>query len=44
VVARRDGTATRYRLLETIREYGEERLAEFGETDQLRRCHADYPN
>jgi tetratricopeptide (TPR) repeat protein len=42
VVAQRDGPATRYRLLETIREYGEDRLAEYGETDQFRRRHADY--
>jgi predicted ATPase len=39
VVAQRRGPTTRYRLLETIREYGEDRLAEFGETDQLRRRH-----
>jgi predicted ATPase len=42
VVAQRDGPATRYRLLETIREYGEDRLAEYGETDQLRHLHAEY--
>ncbi len=36
------GTDTRYRLLETIREYGEERLAEAGETDTLRLRHAEY--
>jgi predicted ATPase/class 3 adenylate cyclase len=42
VVAQRDGPATRYRLLETIREYGEDRLAEYGETDQLRHRHAEY--
>jgi hypothetical protein len=42
VVAQRQGPTTRYRLLETIREYGEDRLAEYGETDQLRRCHAEY--
>jgi predicted ATPase len=42
VVAQRDGAATRYRLLETIREYGEDRLAEYGETDQLRHRHAEY--
>ena len=33
---------TRYRLLETIREYGEERLDEAGETDRWRARHADY--
>jgi predicted ATPase len=42
VVAQREGPATRYRLLETIREYGEDRLAEYGETGQLRRVHAEY--
>jgi predicted ATPase len=42
VVAQRDGPATRYRLLETIREYGEDRLAEYSETDPLRRRHAEY--
>jgi predicted ATPase/class 3 adenylate cyclase len=42
VVAQRNGPATRYRLLETIREYGEDRLAEYQETDQLRRRHAEY--
>jgi predicted ATPase len=42
VVAQRDGPITRYRLLETIREFGEDRLADFGETDQLRRRHSDY--
>ena len=36
------GPETRYRLLETIREYGEERLAEAGETDMLRLRHATY--
>jgi predicted ATPase len=42
VVAHREGTEARYRLLETIREYGEERLAELGETDILRAAHAEY--
>jgi predicted ATPase/class 3 adenylate cyclase len=42
VVAQRDAPTTRYRLLETIREYGEERLAEHGETATLRARHADY--
>jgi predicted ATPase len=42
VVAQRDGSSTRYRQLETIREYGEDRLAEYGETDQLRHRHAQY--
>jgi len=41
VVAERAGPETRYRLLETIREYGEERLAENGETVALRARHAE---
>ena len=36
------GPTTRYRLLETIRQYAEERLAEAGETDALRARHADH--
>ena len=42
VVAERDRPETRYRLLETIREYGEERLAEHEETEILRARHAEY--
>ena len=42
VVAQRDGPETRYRLLETIREYSEERLADDGETQALRARHAQY--
>jgi predicted ATPase len=42
VVAQREGAEARYRLLETIREYGEERLAELGETDMVRAAHAKY--
>jgi predicted ATPase/class 3 adenylate cyclase len=42
VVADRDRPETRYRLLETIREYGEERLAQHDETEGLRARHADY--
>jgi predicted ATPase/class 3 adenylate cyclase len=42
VVAERGGLDTRYRLLETIREYGEERLIEHDETDALRDRHARY--
>jgi predicted ATPase len=42
VVAQRDGSTTRYRLLETIREYGEDHLADYGETDQLRELHAEF--
>ncbi|MEX1007414.1 MAG: adenylate/guanylate cyclase domain-containing protein [Acidimicrobiia bacterium] len=42
VVADRGGLDTRYRLLETIREYGEERLVEHDETAMLRYRHAHY--
>ena len=40
VVAERGSLETRYRLLETIREYGEERLVEHDETDALCDRHA----
>ncbi|BCY06428.1 SARP family transcriptional regulator [Actinoplanes sp. L3-i22] len=36
------GPDGRYRMLETIREYGLERLAEAGQTEPLRRSIADY--
>jgi predicted ATPase/class 3 adenylate cyclase len=42
VVAERDGPETRYRLLETIREYAEERLAEYHEIELLRTRHAEW--
>ena len=42
VVAERADQATRYRLLETIREYGEERLSQRGEALPLRDRHAGY--
>jgi predicted ATPase/class 3 adenylate cyclase len=42
VDATSSGATTRYRLLETIRQYAEERLAEAGETDGLRARHADH--
>jgi predicted ATPase/class 3 adenylate cyclase len=42
VIAEEHGLETRYRLLETIRQYGEERLTEAGETDRWRARHADY--
>jgi predicted ATPase/class 3 adenylate cyclase len=42
VVAQRDGPETRYRLSETIREYGEERLADHDETDAVRFQHGEY--
>ncbi len=40
-VERRDGTV-RYRLLDTLRDYGAARLAEAGAADRLRQAHADY--
>jgi predicted ATPase/class 3 adenylate cyclase len=42
VVAGEHGLETRYRLLETIRQYGEERLEAAGETERWRARHADY--
>ena len=42
VVADRHGPRTRYRLLETLRQYGEERLAEDGELAALRDRHLDH--
>ena len=42
VVAQRDGHQTRYHLLETIREYAEERLADWEETAAVRGLHARY--
>jgi predicted ATPase/class 3 adenylate cyclase len=42
VVAEERGPETRYRLLETIRQYGEERLERAGETDRWRARHAGY--
>jgi predicted ATPase len=42
VVAERDRPQTRYRLLETIRDYAEQRLAQTGETAQVRDRHAVY--
>jgi predicted ATPase/class 3 adenylate cyclase len=42
VVVDDTGPDTRYRLLETIRQYGEERLAEAGDTDTLRARHCDH--
>jgi hypothetical protein len=40
VLADRHDSDTRYRLLETIREYGEERLTQYGETKTVRQRHA----
>ncbi len=43
VVAQQDGAGRdRYRMLESIRAYGAERLAEAGETDRLQRAHGAY--
>jgi predicted ATPase/class 3 adenylate cyclase len=42
VVAEDKGTGTRYRLLETIRQYGEQRLGEAGESKRWRARHASY--
>jgi predicted ATPase len=42
VVAEHHDSGTRYRLLETIRQYGEERLVECGETETLRIRHASF--
>ena len=37
-----DGEAVRYRLLETVRIYAEEKLVESGESEQLRSAHRDF--
>ena len=42
VVAEDSGLGTRFRILETIRQYGEERLADWGETDELMLRHAHF--
>ncbi len=42
VIAEDNASGTRYRLLETIRQYGEERLADCGETDSLQIAHARF--
>ena len=42
VVAEENGPETRYRLLETIRQYGEERLKAAGEAERWRARHAGY--
>ncbi|WP_040826076.1 protein kinase domain-containing protein [Nocardia jiangxiensis] len=36
------GTAVRFRMLETLREYGREKLQESGEYQELRRRHAEW--
>jgi len=42
VVTEEHGPETRYRLLETIRQFSEERLTEAGEAERWRARHADY--
>jgi predicted ATPase/class 3 adenylate cyclase len=42
VLVDRGGQTARYRLLETLRQYGEERLGQRGETLELRRRHLAY--
>jgi predicted ATPase/DNA-binding SARP family transcriptional activator len=41
-VAEGQGGVARYRMLETMRQYGLERLVEAGWIDEARRCHASY--
>jgi predicted ATPase/DNA-binding CsgD family transcriptional regulator len=42
VVAREEGGEARYRLLETVRQYGREKLIESGEEELLRERHAEH--
>jgi predicted ATPase/class 3 adenylate cyclase/DNA-binding NarL/FixJ family response regulator len=42
VVADDSGGRTRYRLLETVRQYAQEKLGESGEADAVRGCHRDH--
>jgi len=42
VVAENSGGRTRYRLLETVRQYALDKLAESGEADAVRARHRDY--
>ncbi len=42
VIAEEQGESRRYRLLETIRQYANERLAEFFETDEYIHRHAEF--
>lgn len=42
VVVQHDEDRTRYRLLDTLREFGAERLEELGETQHLQQSHASY--
>ena len=42
VVVEDQGEEARYRLLETVRQYGREKLEESGEAERVRRRHANY--
>jgi predicted ATPase/class 3 adenylate cyclase/DNA-binding CsgD family transcriptional regulator len=42
VVADDSGSRTRYRMLETVRQYAQEKLGESGEADAVRTRHRDY--
>ena len=42
VIAQTDGPATRFRLLETVRQYAEDRLVQAGEVAAVRDRHLDY--
>jgi predicted ATPase/DNA-binding SARP family transcriptional activator len=42
VVMTRDGSSSRYRLLESVADYGRERLDEAGERDRIRQRHDGY--
>ncbi|MGD1170315.1 LuxR C-terminal-related transcriptional regulator [Mycobacterium seoulense] len=42
VVADDTGATMRYRLLETVRQYAQEKLGESGESDEVRTRHRDY--
>ncbi|MFZ0713933.1 adenylate/guanylate cyclase domain-containing protein, partial [Mycobacterium sp.] len=42
VVADESGSRTRYRLLETVRQYAQEKLGESGEADAVRTRHCDH--
>ena len=42
LVARSHGDSTRYELLETVRLHAEEKASTAGETERLRRAHADH--
>ena len=42
VLAETQGAETRYRLLETVRQYARERLLEAGEAEDVRRQHRDW--